>query len=312
MTPPSPTVTVVIPSRNRWPFLSRTIASALAQAGVDIELLVVDDGSTDETPAALAEVDDPRLRVLRNDQSAGVAAARNRGIDESRGEWIAFLDDDDFWSPDKLRLQLATAALTDADFVYSAIVQITDEGDYISTQPAPAPSELRLQLLNQNVMPAGASNVVARSDLVRRVDGFDTELFQLADWDLWIRLAEAGRPAACADVLVAYVKHAQNMLVLREQDIFEEARYLAAKHRAAGDGAGIDLDPVPLSRWMALEHLRSGRRREAVRTYIRAAVAYRDLGNVARAVGVTMGARPDYMRREGGNEFLPDWLSAAE
>jgi glycosyltransferase involved in cell wall biosynthesis len=208
MTPPSPTVTVVIPSRNRWPFLSRTIASALAQAGVDIELLVVDDGSTDETPAALAEVDDPRLRVLRNDQSAGVAAARNRGIDESRGEWIAFLDDDDFWSPDKLRLQLATAALTDADFVYSAIVQITDEGDYISTQPAPAPSELRLQLLNQNVMPAGASNVVARSDLVRRVAGFDTELFQLADWDLWIRLAEAGRPAACADVLVAYVKHA--------------------------------------------------------------------------------------------------------
>ncbi|MBV8991348.1 MAG: glycosyltransferase family 2 protein, partial [Solirubrobacterales bacterium] len=87
----------MIPTRNRWPFLSHTLASALAQESVSLEVVVVDDGSDDQTPERLPAVGDPRVRVFRHERGLGVARARNKGIEEARGAWIAFLDDDDTW-----------------------------------------------------------------------------------------------------------------------------------------------------------------------------------------------------------------------
>ena len=84
----------------------RAVATALSQVGVDLEVIVVDDGSADQTTARLSEVADARLRVLRLRTPQGGARARNLGISEARGQWIAFLDDDDVWSPKKLNLQL--------------------------------------------------------------------------------------------------------------------------------------------------------------------------------------------------------------
>ena len=106
-----PAVSVVIPTRDRWPLLATTLASALGQDGVALEVVVVDDGSATAAPV-VPPFDDPRVRIARNDRSLGVAGARNRGIEAARGEWIAFLDDDDVWAPAKLRRQLdaATAA----------------------------------------------------------------------------------------------------------------------------------------------------------------------------------------------------------
>ena len=96
----------MIPTRNRWALLSRALASVLEQEDVTLEVVVVDEGSTDETPERLAALTDERVRALRNDSPTGVANARNRGISAARGEWVAFLDDDDFWAPTKLRAQL--------------------------------------------------------------------------------------------------------------------------------------------------------------------------------------------------------------
>jgi glycosyltransferase involved in cell wall biosynthesis len=306
-----PEVSVVIPTRNRWRLLSKALDCAFSQAGVDVEVLVVDEGSTDETVAELAAIRDPRLRVLRNEQATGVARARNRGIEEARGEWIAFLDDDDLWSPAKLRLQLDTARLHEATLVYCGAVQITEAGKHLETQAIPIPGELHLRLLEMNVMPAGSSNVMVRAELLKQEGGFDTSLFQLADWDLWIRLAAISRPAACADVLVGYVRHATTMLVMREQEVFDEFAYIVAKHRAASEAAGVRFDPANVLRWMAGEYLFSGRRGKAARTYVRGAVAYRDLANVAKAAAVLLGARPPHMRRTAGNQFLPTWLAEA-
>jgi glycosyltransferase involved in cell wall biosynthesis len=99
-------VSVVVPTRNRSALLELTLRSVLCQRDVDLELIVVDEGSTDDTPTMLAAVADSRLRVIRNDTPRGVSAARNRGAASARADWVAFLDDDDLWAPDKLTRQL--------------------------------------------------------------------------------------------------------------------------------------------------------------------------------------------------------------
>src|SRR5919109_858912 len=103
--PRAPDVTVVIPTKDRWDLLSTAaLPSALGQEDVDLEVVVVDDGSTDETPDHVVGLRDPRLRIVRHDRSLGVAQARNAGIRAANSDWIAFLDDDDVWAPRKLRL----------------------------------------------------------------------------------------------------------------------------------------------------------------------------------------------------------------
>src|SRR5690242_16683672 len=97
-----------------------TVLELFDQRDVSLEVVVVDDGSADGTREALAALQDPRVRVVRHDQSRGQAVARDSGVAAARAEWVAFLDDDDRWSPDKLRRQLDAAAAVDADFVYTA------------------------------------------------------------------------------------------------------------------------------------------------------------------------------------------------
>src|SRR5213592_4830183 len=108
--PPGPEVSVVIPTHSRWDLLSTAaLPAALAQEAVVLEIVIVDDGSTDSTAERLAEITDTRVRVIRHERARGVAQARNAGIGAARGTWIALLDDDDLWAPDKLRTQLDTA-----------------------------------------------------------------------------------------------------------------------------------------------------------------------------------------------------------
>lgn len=102
-------VSIVIPTRNRAVFLSHALKSALRQRDVTFEVIVVDEASTDQTPTLLAAVDDRRVRVIRHDVVRGLPAARNHGADAARGDWLAFLDDDDLWAPDKLLRQLEAA-----------------------------------------------------------------------------------------------------------------------------------------------------------------------------------------------------------
>jgi glycosyltransferase involved in cell wall biosynthesis len=154
--------------------LSRSLQSVLEQVDVALEVIVVDDGSSDATPARLAELDDPRLRVQRNASSRGVASARNLGLSHARAEWIAFLDDDDLWAPRKLRSQLERAAASGAGFVYTGTVVIDDDTGPVQVEPV-EPEDLRQGLLQHNVV-GGPSTVLVRTDLVRDAGGFDERL----------------------------------------------------------------------------------------------------------------------------------------
>jgi len=289
----APKVSVVIPTRNRWPLLSRAaLRSALTQEEIELEVIVVDDGSTDETPQRLAAagVADPRLRVVRHAASRGVAAARNAGIAAARGEWVAFLDDDDFWSPRKLRQQTDVAAAAGAEFVYAGVVSVDELGAAQYEFSLPDPAVLPLRILAASVLPAGCSNVVARTEVVRSIGGFDERLFQLSDWDLWIRLAWSCKAAACTDVLVGYLEHSENMLLSDSRDVTRELAYLDQKHAALRIAHGVDLDRVTFSHWVAWGHLRRSRRLSAARVFFGSGIANRRRSDIALAAAFLLRA----------------------
>jgi glycosyltransferase involved in cell wall biosynthesis len=283
-----PRVSVVIPTRDRWPLLSRTaLRAARGQVDVDLEIVVVDDGSVDGTADRLDALADDRLRVLRHDRPRGVSRARNAGIASARGEWVAFLDDDDVWAPRKLRLQLEAARREDAALVYAGAVWVDYELRFLYGHTAPDPATLASALMRWNVLWGGCSNVLVRTDLVRELGGFDEDLHQLGDWDLWIRLALAGVAARADDVLVGLVAHRQSMLLVDRRDVFLEFERLSEKHRKVAARVGHGPDRALFARWVAAGHLRAGRRAMAARTYLR---GNHDPGNVVRAAGAVLGS----------------------
>jgi glycosyltransferase involved in cell wall biosynthesis len=285
-----PTVSVVIPTRNRAELLkTHALPSALAQRDVDVEVVVVDDGSDEEDRRALESLEGSRVRVVRHATRQGQSRARNTGIEAARGEWIAFLDDDDLWSPDKLPEQLDAAAIAGAEFAYTGVIMIDEArgGEVIQVLPPTPPDGLLERLLTTNAIHAGASSVLARASAVREVGAFDERLVQFTDWDLWIRLAAHGPAAACPDTLVAYCLHDANQMLVEPPDVSEELEYVIAKQAAAG--REMNPDRAYYAHWLAVGHRRVGRSRDAARIYLREAVRHRDAGHLVRGLAMLMG-----------------------
>ncbi|MGH3003601.1 MAG: glycosyltransferase family 2 protein [Gaiellaceae bacterium] len=306
-----PAVSVVVPTRDRFAMLTESgLPSAARQVGVDVEVIVVDDGSDQETASRLQALTDDSVRVLRHDRPRGVAAARNTGIAAARADWIAFLDDDDLWSPHKLATQLDALALAGASFAYCGVVVLDDHGTPTEIMTPPRPADVRAELLRRNSLPAGSSNVLAETRLVREVGGFDERLSYLADWDLWLKLAFSGVPASCDDVLVGYVRHTRRMHIGGRAASAELER-LRETHGAAG----FRPDHGRLLGWLAAEHRRAGRRSRALGVYACAALAGRDLRPLPRMAATLVDWRGDGLRqlvsrRTTGDPGLarPDWL----
>jgi len=268
-----PLVSVIIPTRNRAHLLRRTLESVLKQSTENLEVIVVDDGSTDHTVAVAAAVD-PRVKVLRNPEPTGVSVARNRGIAAARGEWIAFCDDDDLWAPNKLVEQLTAANRDGAQWAYAGDVNVDDHLHVLSGGPPPDPAAVMALLPRFNPLASGGSNVVVRSNVLAEVGGFDATLRRTEDWDLWIRIARKGQPAYVRKPLVAYRFHRGNV-IWDLGEMVDEARRLGARY-------GIPVDVPSMHRRAAWAALRGGRRLIAVRHYARA-VAGGDLRSVGRA-----------------------------
>ena len=181
-------VSVVIPTFNRRGLVREAVASACAQRGAECEIIVVDDGSTDGTAAALENEFGARVRILRT-ENRGVAAARNLGVAASRGELIAFLDSDDLWLPGKLAAQIAFfAAHPEAEICQTEEIWIRNGVRVNPCAHHRKPSgdifepSLRLCLVSP-------SAVMLRRELFERVGGFDERLPVCEDYDLWLRIA---------------------------------------------------------------------------------------------------------------------------
>lgn len=266
-----PEVSVLIPTRDRPRHLLLAVNSALAQHDVDLEIMVVHDGPAGDALDALPGLADARLRAFATPRQAGMAAARNAGLERCNGQWVAFLDDDDLWSPTKLREQLDTARAHDAGLVYSSVISVDDRGRLIAKFGAPDPDGLLDALLRWNVIPAGSSNVMANRTTVMHLGGWDTGFGHLGDWDLWIRLA--GRvPVACSSrIAVAYVQHAAARSLAPANELLEDAQAVAAKHARLASARGVAPNQAALSRFVAERQRRAGRRLSAARFYLGAA-----------------------------------------
>jgi glycosyltransferase involved in cell wall biosynthesis len=266
--------------------LSRALASALAQTAVSLEVVVVDDGSVDETARSLAAVDDPRLRVVSLGVSHGVSHARNRAIAEARGEWIAFLDDDDVWAPEKLQLQLAAAdGVRNPVIGYAGCVYVDADGNVIRRRRTPDLGEFPQGLAQTNLI-GGPSGVIARTEAIRALDGFDPLLSTLADWDLWLRLVRLGEIFATPEIVVGYRLHEANMHAADVAGIRRELAYLRQKHAAFAEAAGSEIGSAEFSLWLVKRYRESGRRIDAAREYLRLARLQRRPRQLVRAAAM--------------------------
>ena len=204
------TVGVVVPAYNAGRFLADTLRSVAAQTRPADRVVVVDDGSTDDTAAVAAQF--AHVNLVRQ-ANAGVGAARNRGVREITTDWVAFLDADDLWHPEKLQLQLEAARESGADSIFCGLDLIDAEGAPVSSPPSPAPSfSIEDLLLHAQTIPQGTSSTL----LVRRATfdaagGYDEGLATMADWDLLIRLRERSEFAHVSRSLVSYRRYAGSM-----------------------------------------------------------------------------------------------------
>lgn len=261
-------VSVVLPTYNRAPTLSRAVRSVLAQTFTDLELIVVDDGSTDATSSVLAQFDDPRLRVLRQ-PNAGAAAARNAGIALAQGEWLAFQDSDDEWLLDKVALQLRCALDRGAHWVLGTYVASQGPTGFLVRPTATLAGGPPLRDVLDG-WPIITPTWLARRASLAAAGGFDARLPCLEDWDLAFRLAAAGHAAAVEEPVL--VKHGSLDSVCADP-----VRLLAGmEHVLATHGARWDGEPRRFARRLA--HLgclqyRLGRRREARLSWRRACAA---------------------------------------
>lgn len=208
MTPKiEPAVSVVIPAYNAAWCIRRAVDSVLAQTFRDFELIVVDDGSTDDT-AAILRTYCGSLRMV-SQPNGGMSSARNAGIREARGRYVAFLDSDDRWLPNKLARQVALMT-TQPNLAFCCATAMLENPDGNPVGAWACNSSRRATVADvfasHATVAGGASSVLAKRELVQALGGFDETLFGAEDTDLWIRLAALGSFDCIAEPMVVVLK----------------------------------------------------------------------------------------------------------
>lgn len=183
----NPTVSAIIPTYNYANYLPEAIESVLKQTFMDIEVIVVDDGSTDNTPQIVKKyLTNPLVHYIRK-KNGGQASAKNRGIIESKGKFIAFLDADDIWFPRKLEKQMPLFSDPKVGVVYSKRILIDEQG---REKPFEHPKLYRGNVLNQifiNNFVCFSSSII-RTECFKKYGNFDESLPMAIDYDLWLRI----------------------------------------------------------------------------------------------------------------------------
>jgi len=239
-----PAVSVVIPTYNRAPLLREAVASVLNQTYQDWELIVADDGSTDETRDYLAGVRDPRVRPLFLDHTGNAARARNAGVASARGSWIAFLDSDDVWLPEKLTLQLRAHADRPACRWSCTCLGFIDANGGPASQRSGPPyyphSGWILELLLTFTAAAATQTMIVAKTLFDEIGGFDPALVPREDYDLALRLAARNEIHTLPETLTLVRQHSGRTTSLsRVADLYRCNELVFRKAGAAATSKSI-------------------------------------------------------------------------
>jgi glycosyltransferase involved in cell wall biosynthesis len=295
--PNAPLVTVLVAVHDGEPYVRAALASVLGQTVSDLELLVVDDASTDGTAALLAGLEDPRVRVLRNDGQRGLAASLNRGLDEARGTYVARLDADDVAMPLRLERQLARIRSTaEVAVVGSAVLEIDASWRLGRAHAMPVgPARVRWAALFSSPF-FHPSVLVERAVLERNGLRYDTGFEESEDYELWSRVLDRADGDNVPQPLVLYRVHEQQASH-RRRELQREYQLRVARERIASLAPSLTDEAVELA-WAvgAAEAVPADSVGEAVDAYrelVHAfdvrwgtdarAVAARDLMRVARS-----------------------------
>lgn len=285
-------VSVIIPSFNCESYIAETIESVLKQTYTNIELIVVDDGSTDKTVGIVSSYG--TLLRLINQQNAGVCKARNKGISEATGDYICFLDHDDFWLPDKIELQLqAFQKNPDAGLVFSEYHRWFPNGDGHYPSPSTFMHQNRTgstdpnfsgwiyhQLLLDCCVLTSAS--MLKKEVFEQCGCFDESLPFSEDWDLWLRISRDYNFVKLSDITTLYRQHPhQGSRSVRDIDYRTELLINTAKTWGLRSRDGRCLSKADFEHKLAffsaehgLNHMGKGKKHIAIKSLIRAWVMH--------------------------------------
>jgi glycosyltransferase involved in cell wall biosynthesis len=220
----SPLISIIIPAYNSSRFIEETVFSVLAQTYKEFELLIVDDGSTDSQSEIVQKIaqQDSRVNCFYQ-QNKGVSAARNFGFSKSSGEYIAFLDSDDVWLPDNLKLKLDKFRLGNYGLVHSDAI-IIDENSDMTEEKLQGGEGMILQdmLAWEGTRIPGPSSVLVKRMVIDEIGLFDENLSTSADQDFFFRIAARFEVGRVPEVTWKYRVHSGNMhsnISLMEKDV---------------------------------------------------------------------------------------------
>ncbi|MFC5381886.1 glycosyltransferase family 2 protein [Aquipuribacter nitratireducens] len=288
-------VAVVVPTHDRPDLLHRTLRTVAWQTGVDLEVVVVDDGEGGVAERVVDALGDPRFRVVPSPRPhGGPCAARNAGAAATTASWVAYLDDDDLWAPDKLSAQLAAVEQTPgAGWVTAGAVSVDDDLRILSWQAPPPPGMQRRQVAT-NLIPGGGSGTVVARSVVEEVGGFDEDMRHHGDYEMWVRVSLVAPLAVVDRPVVGYLVHGGGLSRGTANGRAAKAALRPRLERLqAEQGVEGDFDSWDFI-WGDLE-LRSGRRWDAARTYAGLAVRRREPRLIARAA--VAAAAPGVLRQ---------------
>lgn len=205
----TPLVSVVIPTYNHENHVLETLRSVFAQTFTDYEIIVINDGSSDNTARVLRPlVSEGKIRYFEQ-LNGGQASARNHGLRHVRGEFIALLDDDDLWPPDKLEWQVAMLQRSDVPLIGGAVA-LFKTGEPAHLHLAPRVDSMRLAELADGCPFVSPGQTLIRNSALQQIGGFDTSIWGVDDFDLYLRLEHLGELKSCQRVSLLYRLHPGN------------------------------------------------------------------------------------------------------
>lgn len=219
-------VSVILPTHNRPDLLNRAIDSVIDQTYDNIELLIVDDSSETDTESIVEEYNDCRIRYFEHEQNQGPAAARNTGIEQATGDYIAFLDDDDEWRHSKLEKQvpLLEKQPPDVGLVYCWMNYYTQSGELVREYHPTYKGYVFPHVLDGQRI-GGCPTLLVRQEVVQEIDGFDESLRRGDDGDFIRRICKKYNVAYISEVLVnVYTEHGHERLTsMRTKEDIQDA-----------------------------------------------------------------------------------------